>query len=130
MATDFPKIAARYHFCIVDDDVAAGESLCELLDSYGLTASCFNSADEFLDRASLPSESILILDVYMPKMGGRELLSLLRSRGINCPAIFVTASALQPLEQDIRRLGGAGLLAKPLKLSELAPIVAAIAMAE
>src|ERR1700756_4178104 len=55
---------------IIDDELSVRESLSDLLESVGLKAQAFASADEFLTKWSLEVPSCLVLDVQMPGISG------------------------------------------------------------
>ena len=62
---------------IVEDDPAIGEALCDLLDSAGVAARCFASAEEFTDAWNPAIPGCLVLDVGAGKggsvgLGGQE----------------------------------------------------------
>src|SRR5882762_9202476 len=78
---------------IVDDDPAVRDALWRLMDSAGLAATAFSSAEEFLASPSRDETTCLILDVRMPGMNGLELQRHLVASNWKVPIIFISAHA-------------------------------------
>src|SRR6201998_3757427 len=76
---------------IVDDDRAVQAALQELIESDGLSALCFGSAEQFLDSGAQHKAVCLIADIRMPGMSGLELQTKLNAERCRVPIIFVTA---------------------------------------
>src|SRR5277367_7194853 len=76
---------------IIDDDESICDSLRDLMESTGLVARCFGSAEEFLESGLHRQASCLITDVLMPKMSGLELQTRLKDEECDIPIIFITA---------------------------------------
>lgn len=97
---------------VVDDDVAARDSLRWLLESVGHEVVCFASADEFLaNYAGEPG--CLILDVRMPGMSGLELQREVERRDWRLPIIIVTGHGDVPMAVRAMRAGAVDFLQKP-----------------
>ncbi len=104
---------------IIDDDAAVRDSVRMLIESDGLQAYAYDSAEAFLNRY-LPGQSgCLVLDVHMPGMNGVELLEHLRARGIPIPVIIVTAYKDEQLTKRARQAGAYAVVMKPFKEGEL-----------
>jgi FixJ family two-component response regulator len=98
---------------IVDDDPAVRSAFLLLLDSVGLDAETFASAEEFLASPSASATTCLVLDVTMPGLDGLELQRRLRASNWNKPIIFITAHADQETWTRALAGGAAGVFAKP-----------------
>ena len=99
--------------CIVDDDLSVRRGLCRLIHSFGFQAQAFCSAREYLDVYERLDVACLVLDVHLGGMSGIELLEELRTRGVETPAIVVTAFFETASERRAQRSGVAGFLSKP-----------------
>jgi FixJ family two-component response regulator len=97
---------------IVDDDRSVQTAIKDLMESAGLAARCYGSAEEFLESERWPQTACLVLDFMMPGMSGLEMQAKLKTLGSQLPIIFITAhgdSAMQAQAVD----EGAEVLLKP-----------------
>jgi len=105
---------------IVDDDAILTDMLGEqLLALEGYRCACVGSGEEALKRAKKDYFDLVILDVEMAGMGGRETCRLLRAAGLIAPIIMLTAASSDA--DAIRGLnaGATDYIAKPFKLGVL-----------
>jgi FixJ family two-component response regulator len=107
---------------VVDDDEAVRESMIILLETENVPAQGYPSARALLEEADLSCAGFLILDMHMPGLSGIELLTELRRRGVETPAIILTGRGDGSVAQAARQLG-ATMLAKPPDDDELLPLV-------
>ena len=98
---------------VIDDDPAMLDSLRWLLDSVDLSAQCFASADEFLERYDPDSPGCLLLDIRMPEKSGLELQQELTRREITIPIIFLTAHGDVPVAVQAMTDGAFRFIEKP-----------------
>lgn len=98
---------------VVDDDPAVAEAVVGLMESVGMRALGFASAEAFLDSAHVTRTACLILDVRMPGMGGLALQRRLAADGKTTPIIFITAHGDTDAATEALRLGAVAFLLKP-----------------
>jgi len=98
---------------IVDDDRSVQSALKDLMESAGLSAQCFGSAEEFLESDQLNQTASLIADIRMPGMSGLELQAKLKAEGSRIPIIFVTAHGDDKMKMQAMKAGAVELLSKP-----------------
>ena len=98
---------------IVDDDESVQRSLQDLIESDGLTALCFDSAEQFLDSDARNKAACLIADVRMPGMSGLELQAKLKADRCRIPIIFITAHGDAEMRIHAMREGAVEFLSKP-----------------
>ena len=98
---------------IIDDDEAMQDSLRDLMESAGLVARSFGSAEEFLASDLHSRVACLIVDIRMPKMSGLQLQSRLKEEECNVPIIFITAHGDARMRIQAMRRGAVEFLAKP-----------------
>jgi DNA-binding response OmpR family regulator len=79
---------------IVDDDADLRSLLCEQLELHEeFAAQGAASASEGMRMAKDQRPDLILLDVDLPDMDGREALKLLRGAGISTPVVMLTAAA-------------------------------------
>jgi len=108
---------------IVDDDESVQRALQDLIESDGLSALCFGSAEQFLDSGARHKAACLIADIRMPGMSGLELQAKLKAERCPLPIIFITAHG--DAEMRIRAVGEGAVefLNKPFDDAVLLQIV-------
>jgi FixJ family two-component response regulator len=104
---------------IVDDDASVCEGLQDLLNSMGLRAATFRSAEAFLKSDRLDATSCLIADVQMPGMSGIELYDHLVRSGRPVPTILITAFPRDADRTQVKRAGVCCYLSKPFSETDL-----------
>ena len=104
---------------IVDDDESIRVTTKDLLESAGLDAAAFASAEDFLDSGLLPSVSCVIADMRMPGMSGLALHEHLLASGHPIPTILITAYPQEPVRARALNAGVVAYLAKPFTDDEL-----------
>jgi FixJ family two-component response regulator len=110
---------------IVDDDESVRDATKSLLRSYGYTAQCFGSAEEFLESTQIEETDCLITDVQMPGLNGMELQDRLLSDGHDVPTIFISVFPNPRLEQQVLKSGAIAYLSKPFKEEQLLEYIGA-----
>jgi len=98
---------------IIDDDESICDSIRDLIESAGLAARCFGSAEEFLESGLHRQAACLITDILMPKMSGLELQARLNDEECDIPIIFITAFGDANMRIQAMREGAVEFLAKP-----------------
>jgi FixJ family two-component response regulator len=99
---------------ILDDDESIRDALLDLVESEGLPALCFGSAEEFLDSRADREAACLIADIRMPGMSGLELQATLKSGNFFLPIIFITGLGDIPIAVRAMREGAIDFLTKPV----------------
>ena len=108
---------------VVDDDESIQRSLPKALQSLGLTALSFVSAEEFLSCGRLDDIGCIITDLRMSGMSGLELQAKLVQDGHRIPIVFVTAHGDTRERAQAMRAGALAFLDKPFDDNLLLEIV-------
>ncbi|MDA0747175.1 MAG: ATP-binding protein [bacterium] len=110
---------------VVEDEEAVRElvqTLLERLDYQVLSASNGDEALSVYD-AHKDEISLVLTDVVMPKMGGRELLAALHTRNAGIPVVVMTGYPLGESGDTDLVQDTAGYLEKPIRLEPLSRLV-------
>jgi FixJ family two-component response regulator len=108
---------------IVDDDESLQRALQDLIESDGLSALCFGSAEQFLDSTTRHEAACLIADIRMPGMSGLELQAKLKGERCRIPIVFITAHGDAEMRILAMREGAVEFLTKPFDDAVLLEIV-------
>lgn len=106
---------------VVDDDPEVRELTQEALDGHGYTVLAATSGEEALlayaERGN--NVDLIILDLGMPGMGGRQCLRELLRLDPEARVLIASGYATGDLAEEVRQDGAAGFIGKPFHLAEL-----------
>ena len=108
------------HILLVDDDPVARETTQRMLETMGYqVTSVGQGADAVRKFSENPfGYDLVVLDVTMPGMDGRQCLQALRAIRSDFPAIFATGGGEEVLgEEDLKAV--LGVLRKPYRFEDL-----------
>jgi len=111
-----PMAEALPTVLVVDDDPDIRESIEELLTSDGLHAAVASNGLEALRVIENRPIGVVLLDLMMPVMDGRQMVEEMRRRGLSVPVVLLSAG------RDLRRVSselGLDAIEKPFDLDEL-----------
>ena len=106
------KVAAET-VCVVDDDFSVLKSVSRMLESDGLSARAFADPRHFLEYLRTNTVSVVVLDVWMERMTGMELLAHLCARSPQTRVIFITGQEDPAAEATVMAAGAFAFLLKP-----------------
>src|SRR5579862_6798541 len=116
-----PKKADRVsmRLLIIEDDRDAADYLAKAFREVGHVADLANDGEEGLAHALDGQYDVLIVDRMLPKVDGLQIIGTLRSKGVDTPALIL--SALGQVDDRVKglRAGGDDYLPKPYSFSEL-----------
>ena len=106
---------------VIDDDTRLLASYRDLLSPYGFEVLTAPDGQEAIDIVEQnPDILLVILDLAMPRMDGREWLRWFRRARKESPVIIISAYKLDPKEEDLKP---AVVLEKPFHVAELLDLV-------
>lgn len=109
----------RQFVFIVDDDPAIRESVENLLESVGIAALAFSSAEDFRRNWRREDAGCLLLDARLPGVSGVELQEQMRIAAVELPIVFMTAHGDIPMVRKVMKAGAVEFLVKPFQKEEL-----------
>ena len=97
----------------VDDDEDAAEMMNLLMKSHGIEVSCAPSAAEAWLKVKAESFDLVVLDVWLPRLGGLEFCRQLRGSGFSAPILFYSGAATNLDKEKGIAAGADAYLLKP-----------------
>jgi len=106
---------------LVEDDRDMLEMLSDALESLGCEVVAAAGGAEALERAAAHPDGVdvVVTDLVMPGMGGRELVERLRASRPDVRAICISGLSEQNVQREGLLPDGASFLHKPFTLDEL-----------
>ncbi|MGL5874767.1 MAG: ATP-binding protein [Xenococcaceae cyanobacterium] len=120
----------RLHFLVVDDESDTRDFLTFLLESRGAKIEAVASVAEAIAHLDNNTPDLIISDLGMPDRDGYDLIHYVRSlpygRGLNIPAIALTAYATEAIRDRVLSAGFQKHISKPTIPTELISAIAAL----
>jgi len=106
---------------VVDDDLSIRKTIGRRLEREGYRVVTAGSGEEGLRVATEKLPDLVLLDVMMPKMKGRDVCARLKAdpKTAHIPVIFLTALGLADHIRAGMALGAEDYIVKPFEAAEL-----------
>lgn len=117
------KQSMRTNILVVDDDPDILEALKMMLEDQGYSVETAQNGNilQFLDETNLPS--VIILDVLLSGIDGREIAEKLRQKKETHEIPIVMISANPEAAKDCVKRGANAFLAKPFEIDDLLSVI-------
>jgi two-component system copper resistance phosphate regulon response regulator CusR len=112
---------------VIEDDRTVGQYVKRGFAEAGFHVDLVENGSEGLRVASEGHYDIVVLDLRLPGMEGREVLRTLRDRGNTVPVLVLTAQDAVDFKVQALRMGADDYVTKPFALEELLARVEALA---
>ncbi|MFG0634784.1 ATP-binding protein [Pseudomonas sp. xss_2] len=120
-----PNVLTEQHVLIVEDDEHVRSLVSQALAEDGLDCQVASNANEALRVLHSPRPlALLISDVGLPGMNGRQLAEIARQLRPDLPVLFITGYAETAMAREDFLAPGMQLICKPFELSHLQQRVA------
>src|SRR2546423_9887765 len=103
---------------LIEDNPADAALVEGLVAEDGIELVSASTGREGIEHARDDAPDIVLLDLGLPDMNGREVLRALREdpATADLPVVVVTADASSASEQELREAGASGFETKPIDL--------------
>ncbi|HEM8212618.1 TPA: response regulator transcription factor [Providencia rettgeri] len=105
---------------LVDDDPDVTDACQFLLETLGYSVTVWNDSEAFIQNAALHQEGVVLLDMRMPKLDGRQVHQYLREQHSTLAVIFLSGHGDIPMAVEQVKLGAVDFLQKPIDSQQLA----------
>jgi len=105
---------------IVEDDKPHRFMLKVILNSWGYTTVATNSGTDLLETLRGDRIDMVVMDINPSRRrSDMEILTRIKNLSSKMPVILMTAYSPADMISELKKIGTAGVLTKPLKLEEL-----------
>jgi two-component system copper resistance phosphate regulon response regulator CusR len=111
---------------VIEDDRTVGQYVKRGLTETGSQVDLVTDGAEGLRLASEGHYDVVVLDLRLPSMDGRDVLRTLRDRGNAVPVLVLTAQDAVDFKVQALRMGADDYVTKPFALEELLARVEAL----
>jgi DNA-binding response OmpR family regulator len=115
----FAAMAQRKTLLIVDDDADLRSAVAEQLQAEGYSTLEAPTAGAGVRAAEVDKPDLILLDVDLPDMDGREACRQMRAKGVAAPVIMLTAAAADEDTVQGLEAGANDYVTKPYKFAVL-----------
>jgi len=120
-----PEAASPTHLLLAEDDDEMRAMLADVLRADGYLVTEVSDGEEMVSKmlelvdAERHPLDVIVSDIRMPGHSGLEVLTLVRSLGLQTPVILVTAFGDLKTHRQAESLGVNAVLDKPFDLDDL-----------
>lgn len=108
---------------VVDDSGLARRLVRKILEDLGYEVDDVSDGEQALERYLLNRHDAVVLDLLMHGMYGMEVLQKLKQLNPNLPVIVVTADIQRTTRDQVKELGGAAMVNKPVTKDQLEEVL-------
>src|SRR6266699_2591224 len=111
------------HILVADDEKSIRLMLETGLTLNGFRVTSVRTGREALEAASSGDFDAVLSDIYMPEIGGLELVDALRSSQPNLPIVLMTAQGSLQAAVDAVERGATDFIGKPFEISAVVDLL-------
>ena len=115
----------KYKILIVDDEPYVARVLKLVLQKEGYEVTCVNNGREALGAYRRLSPDVVVTDVKMPHVSGRQLVETIRTTagGENIPVVVMTSTLESENREWVHDVGNVSFLGKPVSPRDLVRVI-------
>jgi len=118
-----PEDPTPLHLLLVEDEAAYREVVAERLTEQGYRVAQAGTGEEALERLNDFAFDILLTDLRLPGVDGRQVLDEAFSRYPDIIAVVITGFGTVKEAVEVTRLGAEGFITKPFQFEELVHVL-------
>ena len=108
----------RGHILVVDDCVEIQEMITNSLHQLGLSYSLAKNGNDAIEQAYMDNPDIILMDIQMPIMDGKQATKILRDGGYKKPILALTCNVMRNDILSYLNLGFDNYIAKPIDIQK------------
>ena len=99
---------------LVEDQLSLAQLMAAELDFEGFTVTLAGNGEEALQQIAQSQFDVMVTDLYMPQMGGIELIETLKATNSPLPIIVLSASRVDDIRDKLNDLEVFHYVDKPI----------------
>jgi CheY-like chemotaxis protein len=111
---------------VVDDEEVVREAIVQMAELLGHGVHACGGGREAIEVFPRFAPDVVILDLTMPEMSGREVFQALRSADREIPIVLSSGHSLEKEARELLTSGRVTLLQKPYRISDLRDAIEAL----
>lgn len=108
---------------VVDDEERFGANMVKILEANGIKARHALDGEEGLAEAGRKSYDVILLDMKMPGLSGKDVLKRLREAKVPSKVVVLTGHASVDDAVELINMGAYDYLLKPCKTEQLIKMI-------
>ncbi|HEY3174596.1 MAG TPA: sigma-54 dependent transcriptional regulator [Candidatus Polarisedimenticolia bacterium] len=108
---------------LVDDEAGIRSSLTQVLKDEGYEVEAVGTGEKGLDRLRDDGFHLVLLDVWLPRKDGLEVLQEIRAAGNEVPVVMISGHANVDTAVKATKLGAFDFIEKPLTIEKVTVVV-------
>lgn len=116
-------VASPALILVVDDDVGLSRLMGKALDREGFATVTANSGQGALSWLAANTADLMLLDLKLPDIKGKEIISRLEHAGRSVPFVIITGQGDERIAVEMMKSGARDYLVKDSKLMEFIPAI-------
>lgn len=113
----------KIRLLLVDDELKFLNALCQRLELRGFEVTKAASGEDAIQAARGAEFALVLLDLKMPGMDGRDVLEALKQEHKQLEVIILTGHGSLETEMECRKLGAFGYVSKPFEFEQLLKMI-------
>lgn len=118
-ATETARSARQKHILILDDEESNRRLLTRILLRYGHRPYPVSTPAEAMNALWAQPMDLIVLDLIMPQMNGKDVIHNLRDAGIDVPVLLCTGHSDRVMIEEALSAGARGVVMKPFTARDL-----------
>jgi DNA-binding response OmpR family regulator len=114
------------HIALITDETTDQSILARALSLAGYSVHCTKSGSETLELLATTKVHLIISELVLEDMTGFDFLERSSDTFGNIPILFISDALIRVGDNEIRTVGGHGLIHRPFKNSDLVQMIRAI----
>jgi CheY-like chemotaxis protein len=112
-----------FHVLVVDDEVISALALERLLQRRGYRVTLAHDGLEAAEAHERDPADLVVTDLRMPRLGGRDLIARLRAQSPDLPIVVATGFMSLDDEAEVRTEERLTVLHKPIDVAKLLTLI-------